>query len=497
MEVIFRKGLRHSVVTAVGTVLGAVNILFLYTYFLTEKEFGLFQYLVSWAKFIVPFVTLGIETIAIRYYSVFREKSEKNNGFLFFLLIVPLISFALFCLGYFLIEDTILQTVAKHPNAALLTAYLPFILGLVLVLLISSVLSTYISNKRLIVVPEILNNLWFKIAIPINAILYFLEILSLTDFIWSILFSYILSTLGMIIYVWQKGALDLRPNWKFFNKDLIKDMGSFGLYYILAGTGTMIATRIDMLMVGSLIDMENAGIYTIALFITSVIAIPYRSVITITSPIVAELINKNDFGSVNKIYSKTSLNLFVLGMLLLIGIWVSVDLVFQIIPKGEIYKSGKYVILFLGLAKIVDMSTSINSSIIVYSKHYKFNLYLSAILAILNIIFNLIFIPQFQLVGVAMATLSSMIIFNLLKVIFVWIKFKIQPFSKNMLWVLLVAFLAYFSAYFCPKTGFPILDILINSLIILLTYIPFILHFNLSNDLTLLKQRLIKRFGKD
>jgi len=494
MEVIFRKGLKHSIITIVGTVLGAINILFIYTYFLTEKEFGLFQYLVSWAKFIVPFVTLGIETIAIRYYSVFKDKSEKNNGFLFFLLTIPLISYTFFCLGYILLEDTIFYAISKHPNAILLSEYLPYILGLILVLLISRVLTTYISNKRLIVVPEILNNLCLKIAIPINAILYYFEILSFNDFIWSILLSYTLSTVGMLFYVWQKGALDLRPNWKFFNRNLIKDMSSFGLYYILAGTGTMIATRIDMLMVGSLIDMKNAGIYTIALFITSVIAIPFRSVITITAPIVAELINKNDFVSVNKIYSKTSLNLLVLGGFLLIGIWVSVDLLFQIIPKGEIYKSGKYVILFLGLSKIVDMSTSINSSIIVYSKYYKFNLYLSATLAVLNIIFNLVFIPRFQLIGVAMATLSSMVIFNLLKVIFVWIKFKIQPFSKNMLGVLLIAFLAYFCTYFCPKTGSPILDILLNSLIITLIYLPLILHFNLSEDLRLIKQKILNRF---
>ena len=493
MGVIIRQGLKHSVVTVLATAVGMINVLLIYTNFLTEQELGLFQYLVSWAKFLVPFLALGIGATAVRFFSVFQNKSEKNNGFLFFVLLIPIISFSLFFIFSWLFKDFIFASIRNHPDVDLLTKYLPYSLIVLFGLLMGGVMTVYIANYKLITVPEIFNNLWIKIAIPCLAVLYYFEFISFNGFILGLVSAYLVSTISLFFYAWRLGILDLKPNMTFFDKPILKEIRNYAAFSLFGGLGTIIATQIDTLMVGSLIDLENAGIYTIALYISTVIGIPLKSVFSITSPIVAESINNKDFANVQKLYFKSSLNLFVIGLLILIGIWASVDYLFQIIPNGESYKAGKYVILLLGIAKIIDMATSINTHIIVYSEHYRFNLYFSLILAILNVIFNLLFIPIFGLVGVAIATLTSMFLFNLLKVIFVWIKFKMQPFSKGMLWVLFLGLISYGITFLLPKTGYPIIDIIINSVSITAIYVPCILYFNLSDDLTLIKQQIIKK----
>ena len=378
-------------------------------------------------------------------------------------------------------------------DVVLIQENLHYVIPIVFGIMFGNLLSRYISNFKLIVVPEILNNLWIKVAVPICGILYFLDYISFSQFFVGISIAYLLPMIGLFIYLWWLGEMPKKLNTSLFTGSLIKKIQVYGAYTLLGSLGTIIATRIDILMVGELLNMDNVGIYSIALFIASVIGIPFRSMMNITSPVISDLMAKHDLNSVHRLYQKTSINLLVIGILLLIGIWASIDLLFDIIPNGEVYKPGKYVVLVLGLATLVDMVTSINTNIIVYSHLYRFNFYFSLILAVLNIGLNLLFIQAYGLIGTAYATLTSMIVFNLIKYLFVLIKFNMQPFTFSMLWVLLVGIIAYVSTYFLPKTGNPFLDIIINSITISLIYIPAILYFNLSEDLTKLKQQGIEK----
>lgn len=248
-------------------------------------------------------------------------------------------------------------------------------------------------------------------------------------------------------------------------------------------------------MVGTMIDLGSAGIYTIALFISTIIGIPMNSIVKIANPIVAASWERKDLAKIKELYIKSASNLFIIGVLFLIGIWASIDLLFQVIPNGEIYEAGKYVVLFLGLAKLLDMATSINGHIIAYSPLYQFNLYLGLFLGVINIIFNIILIPRFGIIGAALATMFSMFLFNLCKVLFVWIKFKMQPFSKSSLLVLIIGLVAYSITLILPKLSFPIINIVINSAVITLVYISSILYFNISPELTQLKQQVLEKIG--
>lgn len=491
MGVILRQGLKHSAVTLLATAIGMVNALFIYTAFLTPTEFGLFQYIINWAKTITPFLALGMGAVATRFYPNFQDKDEKNNGFLFFLLLIPLLAFFTFLVFSYFFQTTIYQQIAEHEDYELLRTYLPYTLLLILALLIGEIVSSYTLNLKRIVVPEIFNNLWLKITIPLIAISYYYDYLTFPNFMQGLVICYFIAAIGVFGYLWSLGGANLRPNWAFFNKKTNKEIQSFATFTVLGGMGTYLATQIDTIMVGSYIDMDNTAIYGVAANISVVIGIPLRSIFTIATPIIASSFNTNDLGNIKNLYNKSSINLLVIGILLFTGIWASVDLLFQIIPKGEIYATGKYIILFLGLAKLVDMVTSINTHIIVYSQYYKFNLYFSLLLAVINISLNVLLIPKYGLVGAAISTLISMILFNIIKVIFVWIKFKMQPFSLSMIWVLLLGLIAYASTLVLPKTGNAFIDIVINSIMITLIYVPSILYFNLSDDLTKVKQDLL------
>ncbi|MEM1123684.1 MAG: oligosaccharide flippase family protein, partial [Bacteroidota bacterium] len=294
MGVILRQGFKHSLVTVIATVVGMINVLFIYTAVLSKDELGLFQYMINWGKFLTPFIALGMGAVATRFYPEFEKKSDKNNGLLFFLLLIPLLSFLLFVGLCVIFKPLIYQKIAEHSDFELLSQYLPYTILVVLAMLMINIFSSYTLNLKRIVVPEIFNNLWIKITVPLGAIAYFVHYLSFSNFIQWVTIAYFVAALGIFTYLWKLGGANLRPNWTYFDKSTTKEITTFASFTVLGGVGSFIATQIDTLMVGSYIDMENTAIYTIALSISVVVGIPLRSIFTITTPIIAASFNNND-----------------------------------------------------------------------------------------------------------------------------------------------------------------------------------------------------------
>ena len=127
----------------------------------------------------------------------------------------------------------------------------------------------------------------------------------------------------------------------------------------------MLAFKIDSLMVSTLIDFENNGVYTIALFIGNAIAIPTTAILQIASPIVADAIKNKDIPQVDSLYGKSSLNLLIFGVLLFVLVMAGILDLFHLMPTDNFdIHSGYYIVMAIGLAKLVDMATSINLSLI-------------------------------------------------------------------------------------------------------------------------------------
>ncbi|MCB0395422.1 MAG: polysaccharide biosynthesis C-terminal domain-containing protein, partial [Flavobacteriales bacterium] len=83
---------------------------------------------------------------------------------------------------------------------------------------------------------------------------------------------------------------------------------------------------------------------------------------------------------------------------------------------------------------------------------------------------NLIFIPKYQMIGAAVATALSSIMFNILKYLFIWKRFGLQPFDKDTVIGMVLIIAIYFAAKAIPSVDQPILDIAIHSGIIGIAY---------------------------
>lgn len=486
MGVIKKEGIKQSVVTYLGVLIGAVNTMYFYPKYFSEEELGLFKFLLDSATLLFPFISFGIHNLSVRMFPTFKNPNNGHNGLLFFLILGVSIGYIVFFLSSLFFSPYVDNFLID--KSELIRGYWHFIIPLSGFVVLAMICTQYILNFKKVLFPSIVNELTIKVGLPVIAVFYFFGYLSIQGGVLSLIGIYAVMALMLIFYIFYLKEWHFKPNWSFLTTPLKKEMRIYSFYGMLGSLGSIMATRIDVLMLAVLAtnDLKSVGVYSIAMFMANVITVPARAINNISSPIIADSWNTNDMDNIRAVYSKSSIVLLTLGMFFLIGIWSSIDDVFALMPNGEKYAVGKYVILILGIGKLFDLATGANGQIISYSRYFRFNFYAVLILAMINVISNIIFIPIFQINGAALATSCSILIFNICKALFIYFKMGMHPFSMNTIKIIILGGLVYLIVSFLPLTDKLLVDIFIRSTVVTFLFLGSVLYFKISKDLTLL-----------
>jgi O-antigen/teichoic acid export membrane protein len=299
----------------------------------------------------------------------------------------------------------------------------------------------------------------------------------------SIVASFGFAALGMMYYLWHLGEFKLTKPLLLKDKAARKEYSWYAWYGVLSGVGSQIAFRIDGLMVSSMLQFQANGIYTISWALSEIIIKPMRSLANIAGPLLAQKIEENKIEEVKEIYRKASLNLTIIGAGLFFLIWSVLPFIFRLMPNEEVMSTGMYVVFFLGLSQVWDMMTGVNGEIISYSKHYRFTLYLTLFLGVINIFANLLFIPMYGLVGAALATCLSMFLFNAAKLIFIKMKFGFFPFTWPLLLVFAFCIAAWMITSALPEFEMNLVNLFYKGAVFTTLFGGAIWRFNISPDI--------------
>ncbi|MBO4600485.1 MAG: polysaccharide biosynthesis C-terminal domain-containing protein [Bacteroidales bacterium] len=132
-----------------------------------------------------------------------------------------------------------------------------------------------------------------------------------------------------------------------------------------------------------------------------------------------------------------SLHQLLVACMLLFFLWINLTPLFAIIPNCDQYVSGMGVVLFLGIANILNSTLCIATNILNFSKHYSYSLLFISLLTAAAIGLNLWLIPLLGVTGSACATLLAYIIYFVPLLTLLWSKLRITLFSRKQLWVVL------------------------------------------------------------
>ncbi|MGE5497853.1 MAG: polysaccharide biosynthesis C-terminal domain-containing protein [Syntrophothermus sp.] len=493
MGIVIRQSAKTLVVTYIGFLIGYVNTLILFPLALSVEQIGLQRILIDVSVFFATFAALGSTHIPLRYFPYFKNPENKHNGFLFFLLCLSFCGYIAFLFLFFGLKNQLIGMYSR--NAAQLTEYYYYLIPFTFIQLIMIVLEAYTIVQLKPVIPRFIREIVLRVLFSLGVLGIFYKIITFHTFVDLILIFYLFALVLLLIYTYSIGSLSLRPDFTAFKSPMLKSMLVFGGFVLLGNTSDIIIRNIDSLMLSSYSGLKSTGIYTIALNIALVLEIPRRSMSQVVVPLVAEATKNGDLRRIEELYKKSSINQLIIGGLLFLVIWCNIDSIFKFIPRGNTFVLGKWVVFYLGLGKLFDMATGINAEIITTSKYYKYDLFFYAGLSLLAIGANMLLIPAFGLTGAAMASALSVLLFNSMRYIFIWRIYKIQPFSKNTVKMLIVtAIVLLFNLIFPHIAGHFVWDVAVRGFFITLLFSILTYFSKASEDINSTVVKVLGRY---
>lgn len=505
MGIVIRESVKSSIASYTGLVIGMINVIFLYTKFLSPEQLGLTRVLQDSTLLFVSFAQLGSPFILIKFFPQFA-KNKDYNGLFSFIITYSFLGFLIFAFLFLILQNTYLNYYSdKSPLLVQYFIYIvPFVLGTVYI----NTLESFIIIQNKLFFPTIVREIFLKLSNTIIITMFATGIIGFNNFLNLMVLSYFIAVLLLTIYIKKLDILYLKVNLSIWKLKTLKPILRYGIFMVLGGIGFLLSSKIDTIMLPAFEGLRQTAVYSLALLMATIMEIPKRSLVRSVLPNLSNAINMNDNKAINDLYKKTSINLFIWGLLIFVLFWVNIDDVFKLIPNGELYRNGESVIYFFLFIRIIDLVTGVNNEIIIYSRFYAYGLILIIMMGILTVITNLIFIPLMGIVGAALATTLSLTVFMIIELVIVWLKFRSHPFSVNTLkafglflfiWILAVLLNRLFSGI---SEGMPenfteqikiAVVIIIKTFLLTGIFIYSFMKFNISSDFSGLITRIYMR----
>jgi O-antigen/teichoic acid export membrane protein len=492
MGIIQRQTVRGTIFSYIGVVIGFVTTAILFPRILSTEEIGLLKLLVSFSIIFAQLGSLGFNSVLYRLFPYFRNPDKGHNGFLTVAIFVTISGTIFsFILLKFLSAIIISNNIDGSP---LFVDYFYLLYPLILFTVFFNLFDTYNRVLYDAIAGTVLKEVVQRIFILLSIVVYFFDLISISQFVFAYVISLSLPTIILYFLLVKRKHFILSKPSQLFTKPMIKEMIDLSFFGIVGGFGSMAIFQVDSILINKYLGLGFTGIYATNFYFGSLILISSRTLQKISATVISESWKSNDLINISEVYKKSVINQAVISVILFALLWVNIDNIYNILP--EKFEIGKWVIFFIGLANVIEMSTGVNSMIIQTSKYYRVNTIFIFIWLGLLIVTNILLIPRYGITGAAIGTLFSNAFTNLLRFGFLKIRFNMQPFDYKILLLIFIGVLSYFSAAYIPKMGHFIIDIIIRSSVCLILFVFLVIRLKISEEINKEYSLFLKRIKK-
>ncbi len=492
MGVIKRQGIKNTIITYIGILIGAINIIFIQPKLLTPEELGLTRLLYDFSYMIGIAIPLGLPNIIVKYFPFFKDPQKKNNGFAGFILAVFFIGFIIS--AFFLVTFEPIITGYYIEKSGLFVDYFSFIIPFTFIVSAITVTTAYCQSLFKSTIPSFLNDICLRLGTIIITVLYFNKLISLDTYVYFFIGLYAIELIIIVGYILMVDKISFVPDKTLFKQYSSSKMLRFGLLLCLASFSSIGLRKVDALFLGTT-SLELVAVYTTAIFIASFIEVPLGALERISHTKIADNFAKENFVEIEKIYKDSVKYLLIIGGLLFIGINACTKYVYQIGHLPDSYLQCIDVVYIVGIGALINISTGINSAIMFYSKHYVLGTVFLVITLVITVVLNLVLIPIYGIYGAAIASALASLIFNFVKFYFIYQKFKFQPYTLKSLYILFLIIACSLVSYFLPDINpNAFINLIFKGSVVSLLYVMTIYQLKLAPELfDMVKSKLIKR----
>jgi O-antigen/teichoic acid export membrane protein len=497
MSTIRRQSIISSGVVYIGFALGALNTL-LFARWLTPDENGLvIGMFVSIANIMYPIATIGMPAFINKFHPYYKDNLPlKKNDMMSFALLLTMAAFLLVIGAGVILKPLVIRKFGN--NSALLVQYyywvFPFGLGLSLLY----VLEAFGWQIRRSVLTNFLRELLWRSLNTLLIFLFFFGVIrNYGSFVKLYSLNYLIVAGVLLLFLLRKGELHLVFELSRVTRRFLGKIKSLILLAWTANVVLNLSMYFAQLVIAAVVPggLAAVAVFTIGQYVASLVMAPQRGVASAAIASLSQAWKDKDHERIRRIYQRSSINqlIFAVGMFILIGInFRDAILLFGLKPQ---YLAAETVFLFIGLNRVIDMGTGLNTQIIGTSVNWRFDSITGMILVTLTIPLNYILARQMGINGPALADLITFSIYNGIRCVYLYRKYGFQPFNSATGYTLLAGVFLYLGCTWLFGSSSGLVWMIIRSVTFITLYGGIVLLLRLSADVIPVWNTVKKRLG--
>jgi O-antigen/teichoic acid export membrane protein len=486
MSTIRRQSIISSIVIYIGFAVGLVNIyLFTKQGTFTDTEFGLYNAFIAIATMMMAFSNLAMPSYIYKFFPYYNEHlPRKKNDLITWAVLISTIGFILVIIAGIIFKKFVVRKYIEHSPEIVSYYNWIFILGYGLTLY--TILESYAWQFHKSVFTNFLREVQWRLFTTVIILLFLFGVIKNYD-LFIKLFSFTYPAIALILFLYLLFTKKIHFTFRVskvtrrFFKSILRLCS-----YVYAGVLILTISQVfDSLVITAVLTdaLGKLAIYSLAQNIASLIQAPQRGIISASIAHLSKAWKDKKIDTLQRIYQRSSINQLVFSC----GIYVLIVINFldavHAFHLKESYLNGFYVFLLLGATKIVDMGTGVNSQIIGTSTYWRFEMTSGIILLSVMLPLNYILTKRYDIVGTASAGLISIMIYNFIRIVFLWRKFKLFPFTIQTIYTILLAGVCFLICYFSFGSIHGLPGLLVRSIVFCILYGAGAIYFKLSPDI--------------
>lgn len=371
---------------------------FLVSRYLGPTKYGTITLTYSYVSLFLPLCTLGMNDIAVKS---LLDNKNNNGEILGSILVLRFIS-SILSIGFIYI---IVKLVFNNP----VFIYVALLQALSLVFQIFDTIIYFYQSQLLAKKSGII----YAIAYVITAVFRIIGLLIKRDIAWfafAVSFDYLVVSI-MLLYVYFKDGNSLS-----FSLDTARGLIKRSAPYIFSNIMIVIYSKADTIILGEFIDETSVGYYSAATTLCNAWPFLLVAIIDSASPIIIDTYKNNKQEAYKKI-KQLYAAVFYISIIVAIGITILSNFIINTLYGEAFMEAAKplrivcwsTIFAYLGVSRTAWMQCE---------NKLKYEVTLSLLGAIVNVISNLILIKAYGIVGAAIALLLTQFLTN---VVFVYL----------------------------------------------------------------------------
>ncbi|HEU4860480.1 MAG TPA: hypothetical protein VFT15_11605 [Chitinophagaceae bacterium] len=497
MGIIQQQSIRTSIYIFIGFIVGAINILVLFPLFFSQPEIGMTRALMDISVTLSTLATFGSIPVIYKFYPFYKDYLAQNKNDLPFITgLVCLVGFMAVLISGFVFEDFFIRKLGKSPEFA---EYFVLIYPYSFLFMVFMWLEAFGWGLKKTALTNFLKETLVRVIVTLLVMVFAARLVGIDGFMKLYSLLYLLPVISLITILVRSGQ------WKFnivspskVSQRMGKRMITFGLFIFGAQFLNVLARTSDTIFAIGFEGLPQAGLFAIGSYLVAIMEIPQRSLSAISVPVLAESWKDRNMNNIDDIYKKSVSNLLVIASGLFSLIVLNIHDVVEMLnffgrKTNADYSIIVQIVVVMGIARIIDLGTGINSQIIGTSNFWRFDFFTNVFYTALSIPLNFLLIKEYGIVGLAYANLIALSLYNLVRFIFLLVKFGLQPYTAKSLQTVLLAGVCFAIVWFIPLNINWYLSIPIRSLIFCLIFIPLMHYTKAAPELSALGDKWLNK----